>query len=505
MSIPNSLKLVNASEVSSAVVSRRNVTIYPTGSQTVSSSTSGGNVIEFKIPVSANESVDMSTFFMHFNFQITNRAENNYSYVNDSIESIFDEVTVYLGSTSNEIERIRLYNRLESTMNNYISSNFVKTVGSSMFACGLSRDQRRKLYGGNVPAGAGSSGNTVQMSVPLRLCGSASPSFIMPSQIFGQSSFLIIRIRLASPASCCVSVTQTAVSNASSVITGGVYTAGSCQYNLDNIRASFDMIQTSQDYQNQMSQFLASSNLVYPVKTWDVDSRSLPADVLTFTENLSYNYKDIEAIFFWFNRDQDLNNFEYAGEDRLRVPDNIKSLQLIINGSRFPSIPIDLENGASEALTHTITALGCLHHAETTGPFNYDRINSTGVFCTGNAFTQIYYNQESGNRFYGREKPFKDEFDVIGTSTPLINIQNSGVLNPYLHDLSPSQFLIGINLRKLLDLPEGELSGLNLQNTSGSIGYDIKFKGGHDAYAMGVAVLHNRFINLSGAGVNVDF
>ena len=511
MSIPNSLKLVNASEVSSAVVSRKNVTIYPTGSQDVPSNVSGGSIIEFKIPVSANESVDMSTFFMHFNFQITNRAENNYSYVNDSIESIFDEVTVYLGSTSNEIERIRLYNRLESAMNNYISSNFVKTVGSSMFACGLSRDQRRKLYGGNVPATAASSGNTVQMSVPLRLCGSASPSFIMPSQIFGQSSFLIIRVRLANPASCCISVTQSAIAINANAITGGVYTAGSCQYNLSNVRASFDMIQTSQDYQNQMSQFLASSNLVYPVKTWDVDARVIPSDVRTFTENLSYNYKDIEAIFFWFNRDQDLTSFEYAGEDRLRVPDNIKSLQLVINGSRFPSIPIDLENGASEALTHTITALGSLHHGETMGPFNYDRINSTGVVANARQFVNIYYNQESGNRFYGRERSFKEEFDVVGLTTtsptvlPQIDIQNSGVLNPYLHDLSPSQFLIGINLRKLLDLPEGELSGLNLQNTSGSIGYEIKFTGNHDPYSMGVAVLHNRFINLSGAGVNVDF
>ena len=30
MSIPNSLKLINASEVSDVVVSRRNTTIYPT-------------------------------------------------------------------------------------------------------------------------------------------------------------------------------------------------------------------------------------------------------------------------------------------------------------------------------------------------------------------------------------------------------------------------------------------------------------------------------------------
>lgn len=497
MSIPNSLKLMNASEVSNVVVSRRNVTIYPTGGQDYQSGVNGGNVIEFKLPVSTNDNIDMSTFFMHFNFQITNKPASCLAYVQDSIESIIDEVTVFLGNTSQELERIRLYNRTESAMNNYISSNFVKSVGSSMMACGLSRDERRILYG----ASTATVGSICQFSVPLRLCGCANPNFIMPSSLFSQNAFLIIRIRLASPASALVAVTESAVTNTAGVLTAGDYTVSSAQYQLTNCRASFDYIQTSQEYQNQMSEFLASSSLVYPVKTWDVDSRVVSG---TITENLSYQYKDVEAIFFWWNLQSELSNFAFAGEDRLRVPPNIQSLQLIINGNRVPSVPIDLTGGASEALTHTLVALGALHVGEMMGPFSFDRVLSTGVAAATSVVQAVAYTNESGNMYYGRERgAFSGIRYLTGTSGAFSAA--SEVVDPNLADHTPSYFLVGLNLRKLLDLPENELSGLDLSSTSGSIGYELRFSSSPGAtYQMNVGVLHNRFITISGSGVTVD-
>lgn len=512
--IPNSLRLINASEVSSVVVNRRNTTIYPSGSQDVSSGTSGGNVIEFKIPVSSNESVDMSTFFMHFNFQIKNKANGETCYVEDSIESIFDEVTVYLGNTGNELERIRGYNRLESALNNYISDSYVKSIGGSMFYAGLSRDERIALYSSGT-----SDGQIVQCSVGLRLCGSASPSFIMPSNLFGASSFLIVRVRLASPQSCLVVYTEGAYAVNVTASTAGNISVGArtgaslaTTYNLTNIRASFDMIQTSQQYQNEMSQFLASSSLVYPCKTWDVDFRSIPSTVTSFTENLSYNYRDIEAIFFWWNLQSELNTFAAAGEDRLHVPPNISSIQLTINGMKYPSQPIDLSNGATEALCHTIVALNALHIGETVGPFNFEHIVSSLTMAsitetsTTSALSIPVYNQISSNRHYGRNKTtVSSERITTAGSRGAITSDNDPGVNPYAVDSTPSYFLVGINLRKLLDLPEGELSGLNLQNTSGSVGYELKFSSAPGAqYSMGVALLHNRFITLSGAGVSVD-
>lgn len=514
MSVPNSLKLINASEVSDVVVSRRNTTIYPTGGQDVSSGVNGGNVIEFKIPVSSNESVDMSTFFMHFNFQIQGKANGETCYVEDSIESIIDEVTIYVGSGSNEVERIRGYNRLESALNNYISDSYVKSIGGSMFYAGLSRDERIALYSSST-----ANGQIVQCSVGLRLCGSASPSFIMPSAIFGQSSFLTIRVRLASPASCLVVYTEGAYAVNVTATTAGNISVGArtgaslaTTYQLTNVRASFDMIQTSQEYQNQMSQFLASSSLVYPVKTWDVDFRTIPATSTSVAENLSYNYKDIEAIFFWFNLQSELNSFAFAGEDRLHVPTNIQSLQLTINGQKVPSVPIDLTNGATEALCHTLVALGALHIGESVGPFNFEHIvsgltmTSITEASTTSALSIPVYNQISSNRHYGRNKTsVSSERITTGGTRGAITSDNDPGVNPYAVDNTPSYFLVGLNLRKLLDLPEGELSGLNLQNTSGSVGYEVKFSSAPGAaYSMGVGLLHNRFISLTGSGVSVD-
>jgi hypothetical protein len=528
MSIPSSLRMVNASQVSSVVVNRNNTTIYPTGGQSYSSGASGLNVIEFKIPVASNQTVDMSTFFMHFNFQITKidttpaNAQQAFCFVEDSIESIIDEVMVYVGNTGQELERIRGYNRLESALNYYISDGFVNAFGGSAMGMGLSVSERKALYNtwGNA------NGNTVQFSVPLRMCGSASPSFIMPSQIFGQSNFLIIRVRLAPPAQCLLSYQVTDITNAGGAIGGGLRTAltGGATYTLSNVRATFDFVQTSQEYQNQISQFLASSTLVYPCKTWDVDFRNIPANQTTFVENLSYNYRDIEAIFFWFNKQEELGSFLKCGEDRLHVPETnanapvIQSLQLTINGQKAPSVPIDLTGGASEAFAHLLSALGVLHTSEHTGPFNFAKLNTIYTASSpANADTQLIYAEETSNRFYGRNKLLSASQGQTNTARHdnTANVRCFGPANlvftdtdennPYKSDMTPSYFLIGLNMRKLLDLPEGELSGLNLQNTSGSISYELKFSQSSTfAYSMGVAVLHNRFISLSGAGVSVD-
>jgi len=524
--IPRSLQLLNASEVSNVVVSRENTTIYPTGGQDYPSGVNGGGVIEFKVPVSSNKSIDMSTFFIHFNAQITNKANPSFVYFEDSIESVIDEVTIYVGNGGQEIERIRGYNRLESCLNYYVNNGFINSFGGSAMAAGLTVEERKSLWMNNTNGYTDTSGAVVQCSVPLRLSGVCNPSFIMPSAVFGQSNFLIIRIRLNRPSACLLSYTLTEVTNSAGVIAGGVRSeATTAQYTLSNVRASFDFIQTTQDYQNQINQFLASNNLVYPVKTWDVDFRAIPAGQTTFVENLSYNYRDIEAIFFWFNLQTELNSFVHHGEDRLHVPslaafgaEVISSLQLTINGSKVPSQPIDLRFGASEGFAHLLSALGVLHTGEQMGPFNFEKLQSMLIaYSASSAESRVCYSSTTANRYYGRNKSVAQSNGLtLGSgnlSTSNIKHDTTATIvdtitpetNPYLNDNTPSYFLIGINLRKLLDLPEGQLSGLNLSSTSGSIGYDLRFtQSTTNAYSMGVAVLHNRFISLSGAGTVVD-
>lgn len=528
--IPRSLQLLNASEVSNVVISRENTTIYPTGGQDYPSGVNGGGVIEFKVPVSSNKSIDMSTFFIHFNAQITNKSNTSFVYFEDSIESVIDEVTIYVGNGGQEIERIRGYNRLESALNYYVNNGFINSYGGSAMAAGLSVEERKSLWTGSYTA---TEGSIVQCSIPIRLSGVCNPNFIMPSAVFGQSNFLIIRIRLNRPSACLLSYSVSEIQQAAGgAISAGVRTAvTTAQYTLSNVRASFDFIQTTQDYQNQINQFLASNNLVYPVKTWDVDFRAIPAGQTTFVENLSYNYRDIEAIFFWFNMQTELNSFVYHGEDRLHVPfsttagpgtsytEVISSLQLTINGTKVPSQPIDLRFGASEGFAHLLSALGVLHTSEQMGPFNFEKLQSIVMtsITSNTEGCRILSSSTTSNRYYGRNKRLATSNDTTtgngNISTSNIKLDSAALIadtfqaesNPYLNDNTPSYFLIGINLRKLLDLPEGQLSGLNLSSTSGSIGYDLRFTApATEAYSMGVAVLHNRFISLSGAGTVVD-
>jgi len=152
------------------------------------------------------------------------------------------------------------------------------------------------------------------------------------------------------------------------------------------------------------------------------------------------------------------------------------------------------------------------------GPFNFEKLQSMLIAYSGSsAESRVMYSSTTANRYYGRNKSVAQSNGLTLGSNNLStsNIKHDTAAsivdtifpetNPYLNDTTPSYFLIGINLRKLLDLPEGQLSGLNLSSTSGSIGYDLRFtQSTTNAYSMGVAVLHNRFISLSGAGTVVD-
>lgn len=529
LNVPKSLKLMNASEVSNSVRRREKITIYATGGQKISGVSSGGDIIEFKIPASTN-SVDMSTFFIHGTIQITKSAASSFAFLHDSIESIIEELTITIGNNSQQIENIKNYNRLESALQPYCSGDFANAFGGSCMALGLSVSERKSLYNNfdNV------NGKVVSFSIPLRFSGVSNPAIsIMPGNVFNQSSFMMVRIKLAPASSCICAYTSTdiAVTNVTGAVGGGARTAITATYTLDNLRATVDMVETSNEYQQMFQEFLASQSLQYPIQTFDVNIRNLPANQVSHIETLTLQYKNIDALFFWFNLSSEVRQFNFCGEDRLHVPsmngmgglEVIKSLQLKINGVNVPNSAINLEYGASEALCHTVEALGLLHYFESNGGLNFPKSVTTHCLLSTNADTTLpLYSEVTSNRFYGRMKRKVYSSGIINainhedtsnvklyTSAALatLNVQDTPEINPYLNDLSPSSFLIGVNMRKLLDLEPEVLSGANLQATSGGITYEIQYTSGTNvpAYELGVACLHTRFINFTPSGANVDF
>lgn len=536
MYIPEDLRLVNARRNTSAVIERTNITLYPTGSNETTSNinTSSGPWLEFKLPSLPNKTYDMSSFFIHWTFRInvgslTKTAANHVRlHVYDSIESIIRTVEVYIGGSNVPAERIENYCSLETMLNCHVSDNFMKTYGSRAMYAGLSSNQRNQIYV-NQSTNATFTSNSVQCSFPLRGCGVSNPNLNLPASVFG-SVFCTVRIELQSPANCIYArqegvVTFTA---ASGVLGGGDPTqitgdTTSLTYTLSNIRCTVDTITYSNEYAQMLNQALATSKLTFPIKTWDNQVRTIPSSVSRFSENLSFNYSSIEALFFTFNRQDEVNVFSKAGLDRMWFPAGLSSIQLTINGRKFPSQPIDLSNNASEAYVHLVSALNQLDSMEVVGSQSYFTNPQTVVpFIVSGS---LYYSsnlplQTLGDVYYGRNRPVTSATThVLSTSADYNNGQyiyggtasvpshttTSGLILPYINEQSPSCFTIGINLRKLMTSELGIVSGEDLRNSAGVVSYDLVFSTSTvNAWNMNVFCLHNRFLNVDGSMVSVD-
>lgn len=550
--IPDDLRLVQAQKSSPAIVDRQSATLYPIGDNTVTSGS--GSVqsgrIEFKIPVSSYKSWDCSTMFLHFNFKINLtgvlKTANRQTriMVHDSIESIFKTVTVDLAGGGYRLEYINDYNALESALNWYVSSDYIRGFAAPCMKAGVHSHIRNRIYhrqNATVNDTAAGTEVTNQFSVPLRLSGISSPDFVMPSSLFGSGGFINIYIDLEAPTACILAgqetdiVFPTLADADNAAITGGQLTAltgSAISYELSNIRMTLDSITYSAEYEQMLASALASSSLVYPIKTFDVQPRIIPANQLRYTENLSFNYSSCNAIFCWFVRQSEQNTHLFAGKDRLVFPTNLKSIQFRVNGFPCPAArPIDCTGGATEAYTHLISALGILHTCESYGGLNYEP--SVVNYTTGRATAQLVnmYGSLGGylgaDTFYGKNRSqtygfpvaqnnASDEsvgpvgyYDAAAVINPTVaadvGANEANSLTPYRREMSPSHFLVGVNLKKLLKSAPGEVSGTDLASTSGQIMVDVEMSAADtSSYIMYLAVYHDRFIELSNQVVRVN-
>lgn len=541
MIIPDDLKLLNSTMASPAVIQREQLTLYPVGDSTVTSGSGSiqSGRIRFEMPVISRKSYDCSTMFIHFNFKINingatksgTGALQSRIHVHDSIESIFKTITVDLSSGAQRLEFIQDYNALESALNNYCSAEYLRTFGGPCFKAGLHSNVRNKIYH-NYAAATGlttaNSERTVQMSVPIRLSGISSTDFVLPSSLFGSSGFLTITIDLEAPSACIVAGEVSAITNTNGALSGGNIAAlggAAISYTLSNIRMTVDALTYSAEYEDMLANALASSRLVYPIKTFDVQVRSIPNNVAKFTENLNFSYSSVNSIFIWFVRTSEQNSHLWAGKDRLVFPTGLLDVQLRVNGVNVPaSRPLDLTNGATEAYCSLLKALGLLHTAEQFGGMSYDDspiINQnvdglhTGAVCSSFQAKDVFYgsNRPPGYGLSGGQTQTGEGFPSNNVNTGaaanagwVLTAGNDGLPHcPYSREMSPSRFLIGFNMKKLLKSAPAEISGENLLSTSGQISYELNFSPNTDqGYQMYFAVYVDKFIELNSTMVRVN-
>jgi hypothetical protein len=534
MIIPDDLKLLNSTMASPAIIQREQLTLYPVGDSTVTSGSGSiqSGRIRFEMPVISRKSYDCSTMFIHFNFKIniagatkSGAALHSRIHVHDSIESIFKTITVDLSSGAQRLEFINDYNALESALNNYCSAEYLTSFGGPCFKAGLHSNVRNKIYHNytnNANLTAANSERTNQMSVPLRLSGISSTDFVLPSSLFGSSGFLTITIDLEAPNACIVAAEASAITNTGGVITGGNLAAlggTAISYTLSNIRMTVDALTYSAEYEDMLANALASSRLVYPIKTFDLQVRSIPTNVTKFTENLNFSYSSVNSIFIWFVRTSEQNSHLWAGKDRIVFPTGLSDVQLRVNGINIPaSRPLDVTNGATEAYCSTLKALGLLHTAEQFGGLYSDDNVVHHQSVTGAWDGAIVHSFRAKDSFYGSNRPASYGLSGGQTQTGVENpgnnlgsgftltAANDGLPHcPYSREMSPSRFLIGFNLKKLLKSAPAEISGENLLSTSGQISYELNFSPATtEGYQMYFAVYVDKFIELNSQMVRVN-
>lgn len=532
MNIPNDLRLVNATEKSSAIRSRSNLTINPQGDSTLDSgrgSNSSGQIL-FRLPIMRNRSYDMMTFFLHFNFRIvlqegvtkTTATNQTRIFLHDSIESIFSSVRVLCNSQ--ELEYISQYNALESAFSAYCSRDFVAGFGSPCMKMGLHSSVRNNIYHAfqNATTLTAASETTNSFSCGLRLTGTSSPNFVLPSELFSGSSFLEIEINLESPNNCIVAYEygytvagSTITQTTADTVLGGV---SNLFYQLSDIRATVDVIEFSNEYSNMVSNAIASSKLVYPISTFNMNRRTLNTNITRFTDTISVNYSSINAVFAWFYRTSELSSHLFAGFDRTVFPTNLKSASIRVNNIQYPlTRPYNCQNGATEVYCGLISALNVLKTVEQYGGLNYDPINFIQFANTAsNAENIILGSYSTGDLFYGknRDSSYGVPRSLTSTSNETfspnqINVGYTipstctGQLQPYAREMAQSKFMLGWNLRTSIDVDPGNVVGENLSQ-SGQIQFDFDFSSAtSESYVMYVAIYHDRFIELSSQNVYV--
>jgi hypothetical protein len=470
--------------------------------------------------------------FIHFNFRIvlngvTKTAANNTRiFVHDSIESIVKTLTVDLGGGAYRLEFINDYNALETALNFYCAGDYVRGFAGPCMRAGLHSHIRNKIYHKQNSTATLATADEVtnQFTMPLRLSGVSSPDFVLPSALFGSGGFMTITIDLEAPVNCIFAAQETPTTLTTLALAAGVVSAltgNQIYYELSNIRMTIDAITYSSEYENMLANALASSKLVYPIRTFDVQARQISgagAGQTRYTETLSFNYSSVNAIFAWFVKSDEQSSHLFAGKDRLWFPTGLKDVQFKVNGFNVPaSRAIDCQNGATEAYVHLLEALGVLHTVEQYGGLNYD---ANQIALIGQANNVITGGIVCSDTFYGknRESTYGIPLGIQNASNetfgPTVNTNpytvpdpftnNLNTLCPYHRENSPSHFLIGVNLKKLLRSAPGEISGENLANTSGQIQYELNFTTANTtSYIMYIAVLHDRFIELSNQSVNV--
>lgn len=496
------------------IIDRKTVKLSPNNG-----STFGSNSIDriiFNIPVSNNYCIDTRTIYIHFDATLEMGTgttwANNDIYFNNSIESIINQVLIRRSTGGEILEDIRNYNYCESLLMNYVSETHNRTIGRQNMGIG-DVYFRKSLH---PQSGTSTSSVARGYSIPLRLSGISNVDTYIPLQILDNVCAFQFEIILGRVEEC---VTAYRAQLTAGVDVGKTIANSNVNYTLKNVYMSYDIIQMDQLYMDGLNSALLSGQpLELPYKTWRSSTFNISSTGTNFSFNLNDSLKSINALFIGFWKANELR-INVSGKDRLHLPKNLKSWQLQLGNQYVPQQPCDVIN-SSQCFIELCKALGELSLNEYSSVFDFDGETYTTPVL-GNTFDLSGVNNAGGFENNSPATVTKNGVTTFLNYAPggggikmstdlsqLVNRTDGGnyagsdaVAIRFMRECvnsTPSNFCIGINLKKLLSSHNGEIVGSSLLDGNGIMTLRLEFSADPgDTYNMIVFTQHDAVLEVN--------
>jgi hypothetical protein len=488
------------------IIDRKTVKLSPNNGS-VFSTTSGIDRIVFNIPVSNNYCLDTRTIYIHFDASLDLGTgatwANNDIYFNNSIESIINQVLIRRSTGGEILEDIRNYNYCESLLMNYVSETHNRTVGRMCMGIG-DANFRISLH---PQSGASTSSVARGYTIPIRLSGISNVDTYIPLQILDNIVAFQVEIILARPNEAISAYNISAVASVGNTIENATYT-------LRNVFMSYDIVQMDQLYMDGLNSALLSGQpLEIPYKTWKSSTFNIPSTGTNFSFNLNDSLKSINALFIGFWKTEELK-LNMAGKDRLHFPTNLTSWQLQLGNQYVPQQPCSTVN-TSQCFTELCKALGELTFNEYSSVFDfngetYSQAEYGNTFALKSGFTAATPSAVTKNGVSIFAAYPTDGVKMNDGLTQVVKQSTGAALAAgdlvtggvrYLREAcnaNPSNFCIGINLKKLLSSHNGEIVGSSLLDGNGIMTLRLEFSANPgDTYNMIVFTQHDAVLEVN--------
>lgn len=495
----------------------------------------------FNIPSETGMEIDMDTLMFHFRARIrtsTNVNDTTHDlYFCNSMESIIQSLRIRKG-TSFLLEDIQRYNYLDSMFMNYVSKDYNEAVGAATMGIGSPEERKKNHLFGTANA---TDSAYKQYCIPFRLSGISNYSGLISTSLIDSVCAFQIEIELAPTTDCILAYQIAAANMGTPLATANVYyEIDKCYLSYDTVRMApeyhtqlqasiqrgiplqipyktwrtslYSLPALTPSIVYNINDTVKSLNAVFiafyrteeqgKLNVAGKDRKHFPVNLKTCQLQLGSMYYPLQpmdaeegapqvflelqkAMGLSFVRSEFTGPFSFAG--RTFAP------------GTNPTVPLNqrLEGtvsavAATQALTEAGLQAGGINPVTDTNGWQQERQNG--------AYTLVPYEEAAANNAKGAVflsdfsrvvsvncgdgagnagNTFLDPVVTVGTASMAGSTRNDGLR--YMRETAAGsnvEFMIGFNLRKVLDAVEGEIVGSDIQSSgSGLMSLRLEFNG----------------------------